>query len=42
MRPSLRTPSAALLTRFAAIAGQGGAITAPEAQAPYLHEWRDR
>ncbi len=42
MNLSLRTPSAELLSRFEAIVGKGGAITAPQEQEPYLREWRDR
>jgi D-lactate dehydrogenase (cytochrome) len=36
-----RTPSADLLSRFAAIVGEKYAITDPQAQAPYLTELRD-
>ncbi len=48
--PSPRTPSpaepaadldAATIARFAEIVGAEHALTAPEAQAPYLREWRD-
>ncbi len=38
---ALVAPSAAVLARFAAIVGPGGAITDPADQAPYLKEWRD-
>ncbi|MEM1371341.1 MAG: FAD-binding oxidoreductase, partial [Pseudomonadota bacterium] len=38
----LRTPSADVLSRLAAIVGPEHAITDPTDQAPYLTEWRDR
>ncbi len=41
MRADLKPPSAETLSRFAAIAGEKGALTAAQDTEPYLHEWRD-
>ncbi|MGE0023043.1 MAG: FAD-binding oxidoreductase [Hyphomicrobium sp.] len=38
---STKAPDARLVQRFAAIVGHEHAITEPEAQLPYLREWRD-
>jgi FAD/FMN-containing dehydrogenase len=40
MRPELKVPTAEVLSRFAAIVGDKGALTAPEDAEPYLNEWR--
>jgi FAD/FMN-containing dehydrogenase len=40
MRPDLKTPAPEILARFAAIAGDKGALTAREDTEPYLNEWR--
>ncbi|MGE0855817.1 MAG: FAD-binding oxidoreductase [Hyphomicrobiaceae bacterium] len=40
--PKLKAPDASLIAAFSEIVGPANAITAPEDQAPYLREWRDR
>ena len=40
MRPDLKIPSAEALSRFAAIVGEKGVLTAPSDTEPYLHEGR--
>ena len=40
--PSLRTPDAGLIERFAAIVGREHALTDPDQQMPFLVEWRDQ
>ncbi len=40
MRPDLKTPTPEILSRFAAIVGEKGVLTAPDDTEPYLHEWR--
>jgi len=40
MSPDLKAPTPEVLSRFAAIVGQKGVLTASEDTEPYLHEWR--
>ena len=40
MRPDLKVPTPEVLSRFAAIVGDKGALTAREDTEPYLNEWR--
>ncbi len=40
MHPDLKAPTPEVLSRFAAIVGKKGVLTAPEDIAPYLQEWR--
>ena len=40
MRPDLKAPTPEILSRFAAIVGEKGVLTAPDDTEPYLHEWR--
>lgn len=42
MPASFAQPSPDLIARFADIVGPAHALTDPDAQAPYLHEWRDK
>ena len=40
MRPDLKVPTPEVLSRFVAIVGDKGALTAREDTEPYLNEWR--
>lgn len=39
---TVNVPSADLIARFAGIVGADHALTMPDDQAPFLHEWRDK
>ena len=41
IRPPLAIPTADFVSRLAEIVGAAHALTDPDQQLPYLHEWRD-